>query len=742
MIVMGVAVGGGTFYANKLLHEAAQIVPSLPEKMDEVASLPSEIVSADGKVLFTLQSEFRKPVTIDQVPQKVISTTLAAEDIRFYTHTGVDMIAIGRIVVEALKAGGQAGSGGSTLTMQLAKRVYTSPEKTMERKFKDMALAIEMEKMLTKDQILELYLNQVYYGAGAYGINAAAATYFNKSLDQLTLSEAAMLARCVRRPSDENPFADLKKARANRDIVLDTLYKEKLIGEAEYKAAINEPIKLAAKQPIKKTGIALKRCPHFVDYILKQIKVNMPDIDLSKGGYRVETTIDTRIQGAAMEELNESVRRYRGMGVRTGAFVCLGRDGQILAMVGSPDYNKSEFNAVTQGRRQPGSSFKPFVYATGFHFGALSGPYSTVDNGEAYKGGGKSVKGGGPMGGVSVMSALTYSYNRAAWNTLKRVGANNVVRLCHSEFGFKSDLGATPALSLGAYEVTPLEMAQAYSVFQNRGYRADAYGIKRITGPNGLPVYVADSDLKKTDISEATADKIDACLRGVVNNGTGEAASNVTNARGKTGTTNDNHDAWFCGYTDQLIGVVWFANPVDLGKGRIKYMEMDNGAMGGKISAPTWSRIMRRIQGFVDEKPIEVRKTFRRAEPEEEEMPEDKTIKDPPINDNIPTIDPDGKPLTDKPVNPVNPDAPAGTTAGDPAGAGGISPVNPPKQDPPKTDPPKNDPPVKHDPPADDYETVEICADSGQRATSSCPERVSRRYKKGQAPRGRCPIHG
>ncbi|MCG9894795.1 MAG: transglycosylase domain-containing protein, partial [Fimbriimonadaceae bacterium] len=256
--IVGIA---GTVYAIQLLNQAKAIVPTLPEKMSSLVSEPTVIVSADGKELLRMFAEYRQEIKVSEVPQHVLDAFISAEDRRFYLHRGVDLWALGRVASEVLTRRGES-TGGSTLTMQLAKRFYTSPERNVERKLKDMALAYMMEQMLEKDQILELYLNQVYFGEQAYGLGAAADIYFGKEVKDLTISEAAMLARCVRRPSDENPRENYEKAVQNRNIVLKIMLDDGKITKAQYDEALAEEIKLSDKtvQVVRRQNIA----PFFV----------------------------------------------------------------------------------------------------------------------------------------------------------------------------------------------------------------------------------------------------------------------------------------------------------------------------------------------------------------------------------------------------------------------------------------------------------------------------------------------
>ena len=720
MVPVAVLSISGTIFAKKKLDEAAQLVPTLPEKMRMFSSERSVIKSRDGKILESIATEFRKPVRIQDVPAKVIYATLAAEDKRFYEHSGVDYWAMGRAVFSTLS--GRRTEGASTLTMQIAKRVYTSTSKTLDRKVQDMALATMIERKLAKEQILELYLNQVFYGSGAYGVSAAAEVYFGKTLQQLTWGEAATLARCVRRPSDENPYVNERVALRNRDIVLSVMHDEGWMTDNEYEAAKKEPMVLRKGKDDTNVDRA---APYFCDYVKSWLKENLPDIDLSKGGYTIETTLDTGMQKYAEKKVRDMVTKNRRLKITTAAFVLLDNEGRILAMVGGPDYKKNQFNVITQGHRQPGSSFKPIVYATAFEYGALS-PNGYVSN-EPYMikddhGRRRPIKGGGHGGDVSVRRAIAMSINTAAMWAMDKVGRENVINMAHSNFGIKSELPNVETLALGADEVTPLEMARAYSVFQNNGDRFEPFGVIRVIGSDGVQVKFVSPEFTRRQLGSTAAEGIDSCLRSVVTSGTATRAGSVTNARGKTGTTSSNKDAWFCGYTDKFLGIGWVANETRDSKGRVRYQPMDDYVMGGHSVAPLWADIVGHAQDVFGEDARKFRSSGSLGREEKE-----------PADEENPGLDENKDPVPDD--NPiVNPDVPEDAPDNVPTNEGNkpdkVTPIKPTEHDP-------RDPV----PPAEKIVFVEICADSGQRATIYCPERVRKAFRAGTEPKGRCTLH-
>ncbi len=712
----------GSALWQQRLEEASKIVPDLANVIHEIDTKPSVILSEDGQVLFRESPQNREYVTRDKIPNTVILATLAAEDKRFYQHAGVDLYAIGRILTNALR-GAKTPGGASTLTMQIAKKVFTGDEYSLDRKVNNMALATMMERMKTKDQILEIYLNEMFFGHGAYGIAAAARVYFGKSLDQLTLGEAATLARCVRTPSRENPIDDPETALENRNTVLKIMREEDFITEDKYEAALKEPLGVRARD--KGETRSGKKLPYFVDYVLRdELKEVAPEVDFASGGYRIETTINTKLQGRVAEIFDKTLRSYRSAKVNMGAFVCTDDDGKILAMVSGQDYSKQQFNYVTQAKLQPGSAFKPFVYATDFELGVLS-PYGDVNNAPYYintAGGGKrAIKSGGPPTMVPVRSAFAFSYNRAAMWAQKAAGLNNVMQYARQDFGFKYLKDGVETTAIGANTVTMMEMASAFSTFQQDGYRVRPFAIKRIIGPGGQVLHEFSGTKIGRVISSDAARGVDYLMREVVLHGTGRDASGVPNAHGKTGTTSDYKDAWFCGYTDRFVGIVWLASEVTRADGSKKRLAM-NGVMGGEYSCPLWAKLMSAIQDQLGESPAS---SSRRVHRDDNEQPASEAQAQPTTPDAPPTDVPEVDP-PEANAPPEQTDAPKGDT---PGGAATVP------------DDGLQLPKSKPDVVRRGTVSVEICADTGLRATVYCPERVKRSFVKGTEPKEYCTQH-
>lgn len=580
-------------------HQAQDMVGSLQDKILELDSTPSRIVSADGVVLYQITDVYRKPLgDYNKIPANMRNAIIAAEDKRFFEHSGVDPWGIARAVFGMARGTSHTSGGGSTITMQLAKLMYSHSEQTFDRKMQDIALAIAIEQRYSKEQILTMYLDKAYFGSGAYGVQAAAEIYFGKPLDELDTSECATLARCVRRPSDENPYKNFDKSIENRDVVLGVMREMGTLSEQQYDHAIKEKIHLRQKTAPQLT-VDLQHAPYFVQHVLEELhdKYNIDLEDLKQGTYTIRTTLNYNLQKVAETQVHKTVREFRGMGVTTAAFMVMDKDGQIKAEVGGMDYHKSTFNHITHGARQPGSSFKPFVYSAALTegkidiFGDVSNELTTYHNGGRPW---TPRNDNGRYGGsVSVRSAIMYSMNVPAAHVMDLVGPDTAVQYAHGAFGFTTQLQPFMSLVLGAQPVHPIEMAQAYSVFMLRGSRATPYTITEIDTPDGEAPTKVNPVIVPNVLGADVSDDIDALLRAVVMpGGTGQRAREVPNARGKTGTTQENKDAWFCGYTDGLIGIGWVANCRLDEKGMEHYSAMNHSAFGGTVTVPLWVGVM------------------------------------------------------------------------------------------------------------------------------------------------------
>lgn len=773
LLLLVITVASGVVWFRALTQARAEM-PGVEAELSNLHIPPSEILSANGEVLYEESDKFQEPVTLNQVPKVVQEAIISAEDRRFYQHSGVDIWALMRAVFVTAK-NRRFSQGASTLAMQLAKRLTSKGQKTLSRKLNDMALAYEMENEWSKHHVLQLYLNEVYFGEGAYGIKAAAQTYFNKELDQLTLAEAAMLARCVRRPSDENPFVNLSKSIANRNVVLQIMKEDNLISESQYQKAVSAKVHLGKRHVIGSARILA--APYFVVQVLQNLKQNHPSIDLKDGGYQIYTTLNTKVQDATENAVLNVVQNYSDQGVNQGAFVLFNRQGGIIAEVGGTNYEKNQFNIVTMGSLQPGSSFKPIVYATAIANNILSAD-SYVSNDRFVYVDPKTHKVWSPRndngeygGQVSVREAVADSINVPAVRTLTEVGIPKVIRYAHKIFGIKSHLPPFPTLALGACTVSPLEMGEAYSVFFLRGDRFKPYTIDHINDADGLVVYSHGSSISQNVLDSRVCDQMDSLLQGVVADGTGTYAQAVPHARGKTGTTNDNKDAWFCGYDRNFLGIGWTGNET-YSKRFHRYIRepMSRSVFGGTVTIRIWVDSMLSAEKFITTTP---------PPPVSNPASDSQNTASTSGSGSNPSPDGTAQDLSQQPGNGLQNTSESGVKNGGPAGArSGTSSVPSPgpgsngSSNNTQATSPSGSPPANSNPPADPnlevgnttalneapsnnidsglhsahtkkvkYVWVWVCADSGDLATPYCPETVRRRFVKGTQPTKYCPLH-
>ena len=585
---------------------AAQGVIADPEK--DLATLgmleifqpgePSLVYGSHDDLFASLAPEYRIFVPLQRVPKQVQQAVLDVEDAQFYHHGAISLKGMARAALRNLTAA-KVKEGGSTITQQLAKGLFLSSERTLMRKVKEIRLAREIEARYSKDKIFEMYLNTIYFGGGAYGIEASARTYFSKSVGQLTLPEAALLAGLVKAPSAYSPFSDLRRARERRDLVLRRMQTVGHITAAQAKAAMSGQVTL---NPLfKARGIA----PYFVDYIRKELEPRFGSVLLVRGGLRVYTTLDLETQRAAVEVLRSGVKniektlatRRKGAqadssGLEAALVALEPATGQIRAMVGGLDYARSQFNRAVQARRQPGSAFKPFVYTAALERGfSLTNllddfpiSYSIPQNGHQAEWSPENYdhKFRGP---VTLRRALEESINVPTVRLLEAVGVESVVTLAH-RMGIKSELRREYALALGVSEVNLLELASAYAVLADRGVRVPSVGIRRVAGPNG-DVLEGTSGSGERVLQEEVAFLATSLLQGAVERGTAKLGKVPGwSVAAKTGTSQDAVDMWFVGFTPTLVAGLWigYDQPRSLGSHET----------AGRLAAPVWADFMRR----------------------------------------------------------------------------------------------------------------------------------------------------
>ncbi|PFH27462.1 penicillin-binding protein 1A [Burkholderia sp. JKS000303] len=665
-------------------------MPSLDALTDYRPKVPLRIYTSDHVLIGEFGEERRDIVHFKDVPDSLKKAILAIEDARFYDHGGVDLTGIVRAGVVAL-TNGHASQGASTITMQVARNFFLSSEKTYTRKIYEMLLAYRIERALTKDQILEVYMNQIYLGQRAYGFASAARVYFGKDLKDITLAEAAMLAGLPKAPSAYNPVVNPKRAKVRQEYILQRMLELNFITREQYDEAVAQPL------VVKGAGREFSVHAEYVAEMVRQMMYAQYHEETYTRGFNVVTTIDSADQQLAYTALRKGImdyeRRhgYRGpegfiqlpdgaddreqaiddallehpdngeliaavvtaatprqitvafidgsnatvegdnlrfassalsanaqpnRRIRPGAIVrvvkndagkwsitqlpqvegafisIVPQDGAIRSLVGGFDYNKNKFNHVTQAWRQPGSSFKPFIYSASLDKGL--GPATIINDGPLYfsaaETGGQPWEpknyGGGFEGPMSMRTALQRSRNLVSIRILNHIGTKYAQQYI-TRFGFDADRHpAYLPMALGAGQVTPLQMAGAYSVFANGGYRVNPYLIAEVTDPNGAIVVraqplVAEENAPRA-IDARNAYVMNSLLQSVAQRGTG-ARTNVLkrgDLAGKTGTTNDSHDAWFAGYQHTLAAIAWigYDNPRSLG----------DRETGGGLSLPVW----------------------------------------------------------------------------------------------------------------------------------------------------------
>ncbi|MGH7786804.1 MAG: penicillin-binding protein 1A [Candidatus Binatia bacterium] len=677
---IAVVVVVGLAAAAFVYREITSDLPSIDAAVSYQPPVTTQIFAADGTVIGEFYSQKRYLVPLDRIPVHVRQAFIAAEDDRFYDHGGIDATGILRAFVNNVMAGGKV-QGGSTITQQVVKSVLLSPQKSYERKLKEIILSFRLEQELSKDQILELYLNHIYLGSGAYGVAAAAREYFGKDIADVDVGEAAMMAGLPQAPSRYSPYTHWPEAKGRQRYVLTRMYENGFIERAGRDAALSEPIALASRKG------SFQAAPYFVEHVRRLLEERYGRTALYELGLRVHTTVDRRMQVAAEAALRAGIEALstrlggfraayrnmdheqrdnylrvqaqgfkgmdtpdpafsyegivmavRGAGGRVqvgpfagdltipaakgkkpdalqlgdlirvrvvseadeplhfeydpsptieGALVALDQHtGFVRAMVGGYDFERSHFNRATQAKRQPGSSFKPLVYAAALdrHFTPASviidEPISYSDNGRVWTPQNFEKKYFGP---TSLRTALAKSRNVVTVKLADRIGVKYLIDYL-PRFGLPDNLPRNLSIALGTTEVTPLELAVAYATLANNGLRPLPVTITEITDAQGQVLEHSEPALAQA-IPATTAYMITSMLQDVVERGTGTRAKGLAQpTAGKTGTTNDLNDAWFVGYTPQLLAAVWlgFDNKRPIGPKET----------GGKIAAPIWKSFM------------------------------------------------------------------------------------------------------------------------------------------------------
>jgi penicillin-binding protein 1A len=523
-------------------------------------SITSRVYSNDNRLIAEFFVENRTPVAFTDIPDMLVKALIATEDTRFYSHHGIDLRGIARALYRNIRAR-KVVEGGSTLTQQLSKVLFLNPERSYSRKLKEMILALRIEQRYTKQEILSLYLNQIYFGSGAYGVEAAARIYFGKHAKDLNLAECALLAGLPRTPTYYSPFKSPQSALGRRAYVLNRMIAAGVISREQAEEAKTAPLPVHAA--VKAGGTA----PYFVEYVRQKVEERFGSSILYSGGLNIYTSLDGDLQKYAEQAVEagivniESRHRHRVRSpLQAALFAVEPASGRILAMVGGRDFGQSQFNRAMQALRQPGSAFKPVIYATALDrgFGASdilddspltikldrNKNWTPVNFSHTYQ------------GGVPLRKALIQSLNVPTIRLLQKIGIDETIQFAR-KLGVKSRLNPYLSLALGSSDMTLAELTSVYSVFANHGIRIGPISILTITDSTGRILYSNDA-VPAQAIKPETAYLITDLLKAVIDQGTGWKARELGwPAAGKTGTTNDYRDAWFIGYTPSLVTGVW-----------------------------------------------------------------------------------------------------------------------------------------------------------------------------------------
>ena len=537
------------FFALLFLAWCAYDLPG-PERLNELKRQPSvSLLAADGALIASYGDLYGDAVRLADLPPYLPGAVLATEDRRFYSHWGVDPRGIARALYVNIREGEMA-QGGSTITQQVAKNLFLTPERSLHRKGQEFLLAVWLERTFTKDEILELYLNRVYFGAGTYGIDAAAKKYFGRSARDVTIYQAAMLAGLLKAPSRFNPFNDKALAKSRAELVIRNMVAAGHLTQAEASAISDSAAPAMLAQGSNQIG------QHFADWVIDQVSsyVGYADQDLV-----VQTTLDPALQRQAEQSLLRVLaERGASMNASQGALVSMRPDGAVLAMVGGTDYRGSQFNRATQALRQPGSAFKTFVFLAAFENGYVPGNF-LVDGPIRIGNWSPGNYNDRYYGKVTLRDAFARSLNSVAVQLSERVGRGNVIDAAH-RLGITEPMDNTAAIALGVSETTLLEMTGAYATFANLGNGVWPFGIERIATRDGTVLYERQGSGPGQVASGPSVRKMLDVMAATVETGTARKAKLDRPVYGKTGTSQNFRDAWFIGLTHDLVTGVWVGN--------------------------------------------------------------------------------------------------------------------------------------------------------------------------------------
>lgn len=555
-------------FAGWLLY-CVLTLPDIDQAVARTRQPSTTITAENGNEVKTFGSVYSEVIRLNELPSYVPDAIISTEDRRFYAHFGFDIVAFTRAMLTNIFMGRYA-QGGSTITQQVAKNLFLTSQKNIKRKTQELLLAFWLEHKFSKEQILTLYLNRVYLGAGTYGIEAASQKYFQKSSRDMNLLEAAIIAGMLKAPSRYNPIASAERAKARAKVVLQNMVNNDALTERQMKYALTLPV--GEDKSYKVQG-----ADYFADWVYREVNDYIGERD---NDIYVYTTLDQKIQENAEKILREAVFAAKNRNVSEGAVVVLNKSGEVKAMVGGIDYRKSQFNRAVTALRQPGSAFKPFVYLTALQNGwkredriddvPLSiGKWKPENYDKKY------------YGSVTLDEALMKSLNLATVNLSESLSRKDIIRTA-KKMGISTPVENTPSLALGTFEVKVIDMATAYSAIANGGYATWPHAIKEIYTRDGYQLYQREADTENRILDAGAVKDLTKMLEKVISQGTGRRAKIPGFAAGKTGTTQDYRDAWFVGFTDEYVIAVWVGND-------------DNspmkGVTGGTLPAEIWRKI-------------------------------------------------------------------------------------------------------------------------------------------------------
>ena len=579
--VMAVLVFGiGVFLAGMIALKLYLVsLPPIKNLNTLKPNIVTTFCASDGEIIKTFAAYAYSNVELKEVPEQLVKALIATEDKNFYKHQGYDMLGLARSMVANVLAG-HVVQGASTITQQLSRILFLSNEKTFTRKIKELQVAAQIEKTISKDKILEMYLNNVYLGSGAYGVKGAAKIYFNKDLKQLNLAEMALIAGLPQAPSVYSPYNNKDLAKKRRNQVLLRMYKMKYIDKETYNKTKEEPVVLST-MPIM---YATNKAPYFCDYVMKDLeKLGFSEDEIVNGGLKVITTLDYKAQVKANEAILKNLSAW-GMTKdinQAAVFSFCPIDGRILVYAGGKDYTKSQYDRVSQSQRPSGSAFKPFIYTAAIEKGYS--PNDMIDDLPVTIGNWTPRNYGNKYRGpIPLYTALMVSSNVCAARMMDAIGVRPVIQLARV-MGITTPIPYDYTIALGSHSVKLFEMTRAFGIFANGGYKVEPYAIERVESSRGTVLYEAKKARTSKVMNINTAATMTAIMKTVITNGTGRAANIGKPAAGKTGTTDDSKDAYFIGFTPDVATGVWVGNDDNSQMG---------GITGGTIPALIWKDVM------------------------------------------------------------------------------------------------------------------------------------------------------